>query len=344
LLFCLQVDLAVITGFLILYYSLFLTIREITGPFTNELMVKVIMSIYQSLYFTVLSCTLSLQLIQVFSIFFAPTFNEWSDNLIVGTHRVFVASTGFFIGTFICYLGGGMCRPSPLNLYFLQETNAITVFKQSKFSVIAMAIFVLVIIGCQISLEIKRYLIDKIEMKADFIARSARRNINVANDRLTGQTILELGVENLPPQVRLVWQEHSVVNVNTNHHYIHRTLQQNPNHVFGQNQQDRHSERIKSESENDNLDEENYLRNISRDQAVRIARYICIFGILPTLLTIISLSLENINGLRPHAATAFVLITYGVAIPFTLIISSNKLRRFTKAMILNLLNIELNNC
>jgi hypothetical protein len=332
LLFCLQVDLAVITGLLILYYSLFLTIRELTGPFTNELMVKVIMSIYQSLYFTVLSCTLSLQLIQVFSIFFAPNFNDWSDDLIVGTHRVFVASTGFFIGTFICYLGGGMCRPSPLNLYFLQETNVITVFKQSKFSVIVMAIFVLVIIGCQISLEVKRYLIDKIEMKADFIARSARRNINVA--------ILELGVENLPPQVRLAWQEHSVVNVNTNHHYIHRTFQQNPNRIFGQNQQDQHSERIKSESEYDNLDEENYLRNISRDQAVRIARYISIFGILPTLLTIISLSLENINGLRPHAATAFVLITYGVAIPFTLIISSNKLRRFTKAMILNLLNIE----
>jgi hypothetical protein len=70
----------------------------------------------------------------------------------------------------------------------------------------------------------------------------------------------------------------------------------------------------------------------SREQAVRIARYVSIFGILPTTLTIIAISLENVNSLRPHGGLAFVLSTYGIAIPLTIILSSKKLKIFVRKL------------
>ena len=339
ILFCLKVDLAITVGLLILNYSSFLTIRELTGPFKDELIVNIIMAINQSLYFTFLSCVLSLQLVQVFSVFFAPTFIEWREDLIIATHRVIIVSTGFLIGIFICYIGEGMCRPTPLQLYFLQETKAIAIFKQLTVTTNVLYIFVLVILVCQILIEVKKYWTDKQEMKADFIARSACRNMKEARDKLRGQAILELGVEHLLPQVRLAWQENDVENINPDHHSeeINFQLNQNPSTEQRTLQQTPNSELIRLESSSDG---ENYLSSFSTNQAVHVARYICIFGILPTLLAIISLSLENIDSVRPHAAIALNISTYGSVIPLTLIISSSKMRNFAKMIILKMFKLE----
>ena len=267
----------------------------------NESIVNVFMGVYQSLYFVFLSCVLSLQLVQVFSIFFDPNFNGCSENFIIGTHRVFAILVGFFIGLSICSIGSGLCRPTPLNLYFLQETEEVVVFKQSKVTITAMAICVLAIIVCQVSIEIKQYLIYKTERKADKVASYACRNIKQAKDRLNGHSILAIGVENLsPPQVPIALQENQVQSSNYIPNSVPMTLQPNPCI-------------IRSISLDDNLEGEleDSLSIIATYQVVRIARYICIFGILPVLLNITSLSLENINSLRPHAAMAFILTTYG---------------------------------
>jgi hypothetical protein len=325
---CFQIDLAISTGLLVLYYSSVLTARELYGPFMNESSVNVFMGFYQSLYFVFLSCVLSLQLVQVFSIFFDPNFNGWSENIVIGTYRVFAISVGFFIGISICSIGSGLCRPTPLNLYFLQETEEVVVFKQSKVTITAMAIFVLAIIICQVSIEVKQYLIDKTERKADKVSSFACRNINQAKDRLNGQTILEIGLENLPPpQVPIVLQEIPIQTTNPIPNSVPMTLQPNPCI-------------IRSITLDADLEGEDNLSIIATDQVVRIARYICIFGILPVLLNITSLSLENINSLRPHAAMAFILTTYGVAVPFMLIISSKKMRQFSKTMNLTILKLE----
>ena len=57
------------------------------------------------------------------------------------------------------------------------------------------------------------------------------------------------------------------------------------------------------------------------EQAVHIARYICTLGLLPIRQTVIFISLQNIDGLRPNVATALLLSNFGIAEPFTLIVT-----------------------
>jgi hypothetical protein len=68
--------------------------------------------------------------------------------------------------------------------------------------------------------------------------------------------------------------------------------------------------------------------NTTKAMALKISRYVSIFGILPTIFSIIASSVEHIDSLRPHGVMAFVMATYGILIPFIIIISNKKLRKF----------------
>ena len=64
--------------------------------------------------------------------------------------------------------------------------------------------------------------------------------------------------------------------------------------------------------------------------ALKVSRLVSIFGILPALLTIIALTLENIDSIRPHGVMAFVTAIYGIVIPLIIIISNKKIRVIPK--------------
>jgi hypothetical protein len=64
--------------------------------------------------------------------------------------------------------------------------------------------------------------------------------------------------------------------------------------------------------------------------ALKISRFVSIFGILPTLLTIIALTLENIDSIRPHGVMAFVTAIYGIVIPLIIINGNKKIRVIPK--------------
>ena len=120
-----QVDITIATGSLILYYFACLVIRESFGPFESIPAVNATLMVYQSIFFIFLSCVVSLQVVQVFNVFMAPTFNDWTEEVVIRVHRIFAIANGSFIGGFLCANGNGMCRPSPLNLYFLEESNEV---------------------------------------------------------------------------------------------------------------------------------------------------------------------------------------------------------------------------
>jgi hypothetical protein len=59
-----------------------------------------------------------------------------------------------------------------------------------------------------------------------------------------------------------------------------------------------------------------------------------LFGILPTSLLIFLISAQSINSFRPLGIVGFVLSTYGIIIPFCIIVSHQKLRKFAINFIL----------
>ena len=65
-------------------------------------------------------------------------------------------------------------------------------------------------------------------------------------------------------------------------------------------------------------------------QAIRIARYISLFGIVPTLLLSIFISMEKSLGFGNHGVPVFVLTTYGVIVPTFMILKSKRMKSFAK--------------
>ena len=63
---------------------------------------------------------------------------------------------------------------------------------------------------------------------------------------------------------------------------------------------------------------------------LKVARAVSLFGVLPSLAFILALSLEDIDNLRPHGTTAFVLFSYGFAAPALLFLYNSKMRKFAR--------------
>jgi hypothetical protein len=235
-----------------------------------------------------------LQICQVLSIVLGPTLGEWNEITIIRIHRIFVVVVGFGTGNLICLAGGAMCRPTPLKLYFLQEiVGEVPTYEASLLTNLTMFAFASVIIVCQLVIETKRWLVDREEKRADDLAAAALKQIQNATSRMESLELHQIGVQFLP---RLAWQE-----VVENMHPIRMTkgLCQTSN-------------------------------NTTLALALKISRCVTIFGIVPTILTIVALSLENIDSMRPHGVVAFMLSVYGIVIPLIFIISNKKMRKFAK--------------
>jgi hypothetical protein len=113
-------DLAFLTGSTVGISSLISAIREMTGPFRNVAIVDTLFTVYQFQYGLMLSCIVSLQLVQMLSVFFNSSINDWSENKVIMAHRLFVLLCGVTSSGTLCFLKGGMCRPTALYYYILQ--------------------------------------------------------------------------------------------------------------------------------------------------------------------------------------------------------------------------------
>ena len=71
-------------------------------------------------------------------------------------------------------------------------------------------------------------------------------------------------------------------------------------------------------------------QHLSKHYALKVTRAVSLFGVLPCVIYIVTFSLENIDGLRPHCTTAFSLFSFGVIAPSVLFCYNSKLRKFVK--------------
>ena len=69
-------------------------------------------------------------------------------------------------------------------------------------------------------------------------------------------------------------------------------------------------------------------RNVKFVDARKVARAISIICSLPTVLYVVSFSLQSIDEYRPHGTTAFTLICYGIVAPLTLFLVNKSLSTF----------------
>jgi hypothetical protein len=74
-------------------------------------------------------------------------------------------------------------------------------------------------------------------------------------------------------------------------------------------------------------------QQVSNNDALKVTRAVSLFGVLPSIIFIVTLSLENIDGLRPHATTAFSMFSYGVIAPSVLFCYNSKLQKFGKKFV-----------
>ncbi len=163
--------------------------------------------------------------------------------------------------------------------------------------------FAVLIGGCQIAIEVKVYILNREDSKAEKLARGALRQIWTAKHKLEQNGhLVELGVEFLhaPPPAKNAWVDEEERSANPN---------ESPALQSG------------------------IMFKYARKQAIRIARYVSIFGIMPALMYIAVISLDIASRFRPHGTIGLMLFIYGILIPFMLIINEGKLKKIAMQFI-----------
>ena len=74
-----QLDLAMLILVFVTSSTMFFIVREIVGPFEKTIALKIISFIGQCIFNSSFNCVISLQLIQLYSIFGLTAMNDWSE-------------------------------------------------------------------------------------------------------------------------------------------------------------------------------------------------------------------------------------------------------------------------
>jgi hypothetical protein len=314
-------DLAIISGGLVVIIAGLIVIREIIGPFHSVKVVAAFFVFLQYHYDILLSCIVSLQLTQLLSVFFAAELSEWREDLLVTFHRLFTFVLGFFTAGLVCHFKGGMCRPTSLYYYVLQEYQEEDA-NEAIIQLLMLVIFVATICICQAMIEIKRFIARRAENKVDVLAIYASKQIEEATKRFKNQKPVRADENFLPGQVNVTIDD-VTVSPSSTAKSTHSQLGSFKGSVspINSNQFTSFTANSKSKSKS------------SKEQAVKIARFVCFFGVLPALVTVMNLSISNSTSYKPHGATIVFLLLYGIFIPTSIILSNKKTSAFAKTFL-----------
>ena len=301
------IDLAIIVGLTTDTICSVMILRELIGPFQIVVLVTIIFSVAQYLYVFMLTGIVSVQLTQVSSVFFSAEMSEWGEEVLILIHRIFVLSFGFSTGSLICYNKGGMCGPTPIYYYVLKEYKEPGA-SQFEIQSIMLIGFMLIIALCQMVIEWKRFMMNRDQDRAANLAASASRQLEKATKQLRMEPPSELGVRFLPFRVEIAWEGMSGRS-------IERT-----NRGIASNQNEIQTEPVNNLS--------------TKKQAITIARFVCLFGLAPALVTMFNMLVSDKYGIRPHGSTGTFLSIYGVVIPSLIIFNNLKMKAFAKDFLL----------
>ena len=175
------IDLAYSTTAYVLVMALPPIIRKIVGPFSNVTTVEAVLFLLQVAFDLVLACIVSLQLSQVLTVFCSAQMNEVDEKMQVTIHRIFVIVLGMSSSLFTCSMKAGLCRPVSMYHYLLQDLLKTPPFSKSILQPIKLIMFMMVIGVSQSAIEIKRFIVNREEEKADKLAAAALRFVNSYN-------------------------------------------------------------------------------------------------------------------------------------------------------------------
>jgi hypothetical protein len=199
-----------------------------------------------------------------------------------------------------CTKGHGICRPQPL-FFYLKNSWQKTKFQRDPVSLIFTSSIIVVISVLQILIEIKKRKLRRVAEKAARDAEAAKRNIDKAKLRLQNNETLSNNAE-LNPDSNLTLQN-QLHEVDENFPNIRSGLAATSLNVLPSSHQ-------------------------TQDNALKAARVITFFAVLPTSIFLFLLTLENMDEWRPHGAAASTMIAFGIIIPVLFLIGNLKLRKF----------------
>ena len=192
-----QVDLAMVTVVYVYYYCSMIIAREIFGPLDSLTVLDTALWILQCIFNMGFNCIISLVFVQFCNIFGLVVLNDWQESHRLILTRLLVFSLGVIIGSVLCSVGGGSCRKSPIYNYFIIDSLRTDVVKTSLLSGISWISCGIIILICQISVEVKRFKLNRADQKADNLALNAKRQLQKAVSKLKSQTPAELGIHNI---------------------------------------------------------------------------------------------------------------------------------------------------
>jgi hypothetical protein len=190
-------DLAMVTIVYVYFYCSMIIAREIFGPLESLIVLDTALWILQCIFNTGFNCIISLVFIQFSNIFGLTVLNDWQESHRLILTRLLVFPLGIVIGSVLCSFGGGSCRKSPLYNHFIIDSLKTDVVKTSLLSGISWISYGIIILICQISVEVKRFLLNKADQRADKLALNAKRDLQQAASKLKIQTTAEFGIDDI---------------------------------------------------------------------------------------------------------------------------------------------------
>jgi hypothetical protein len=292
-----KIDLCIISGGIVIGNAFAIIVRELIGPFQSTTIVTSLVLAEQCSLDVLQVCILSLQLMQILNIFCSEVVAEWSEDLVIKVHRIIVISVGALSGCLACGLGGGFCVPSPFFLYLLEEDSETKVkFESTHVNVISSISFLAIILTCQVIVEVKRFVANRAEERADEVAVTAVRQLEEALSQHATRS-QQSPLQRL--EIRSAWEENSI----------------------------RHFELCETPAIIQTFGKPN------REQAVHVARIIFLIGIIGTSLLVFAVLFDRLNQYRPHGVIFSLCFVYGVIITFVIIISNQRIRQFSLQLI-----------
>jgi len=223
--------------------------------------------------------------------------SEWSEDSLVMIHWSTISLVSLIMVSIFCTKGHGICRPQPL-FFYLKNSWQKTKFQCDPVSLIFTSSIIVVISVLQILIEIKKRKLRRVAEKAARDAEAAKRNIDKAKLRLQNNETLSNNAE-LNPDSNLTLQNQLDIGnfPNTTSGLAATSSNVPPNHQ-------------------------------TQDNALKAARVITFFAVLPTSIFLFLLTLENMDEWRPHGATASTMIVFGIITPVLFLMGNSKLRKF----------------
>ena len=187
-----QVDLAVVTLVYVYLYSSMFIACEVFGPSSSVTALNIALWVLQCLFNMGFNCIIALEFIQFCNIFDLTLLNDWPDFRRLFLTRILVFSLGLIIGSGLCSVRTGSCRRTQIYNYFIEDAIKVDPDKPSMLSGVTWITYGIIILIFQISVEIKRFLLNRADEKVDNLAFLATKQLQDALSKFIIQTPLEL--------------------------------------------------------------------------------------------------------------------------------------------------------